>query len=58
MIRNLIIIYFNINIKYKNGFVSGIESRNNIEFLVINSDKIDPNQFSVLIKEKNRNIFE
>ena len=54
---NLIIIYFNINVEYKNGFACGIESRNNIEFLAINSDKIDPNQSFSINKGKKIEIY-
>ena len=53
---NLIIIYFNENVKYKSGFVSGIESRNNIEFL-INGDKINAHESLSINKGKKLEIY-
>ena len=55
---NLIIIYFNKDVEYKSGFASGIESRNNIEFLINgNGDKINVNESLSINKGKKLEIY-
>ena len=53
---NLIIIYFNKDVEYKSGFINGIESRNNIDFL-INGDKINVNESFSINKGKKIEIY-
>ena len=55
---NLIIIYFNKDVEYKSGFSSGIENRNNIEFLINgNDDKINANESLSIKKGKKLEIY-
>ena len=56
---NLIMIYFNKDVEYESGFISGIESRNNINFIIngYHANQINPNETLIICKGQKVEIY-